>query len=110
MSAIIQTRKGAGKAVIRVDSNTTVQVANLAYDTSESVSLANITKIYWSTNGSITVARGANTILTLFNSGFWDFHGISLSEFNTANLVFTITGAGSMVVEVAKNSNVALLT
>lgn len=108
-TAIIQNRKGSAKAVIRVDSTATIPVANLAADNTETISSANITKLYWSTNGSIAIARGANTILTLFGSDHWDFHGISLNEYSSANLVFTVTGGGTMIVEVAKSSNAITL-
>ena len=63
-----------------------------------------ITKILWSGNGVVTVARGANTIYTLQGSGAWDFSSMGFvdNRFSGASLVVTTQAGGSAIVEAKK--------
>lgn len=104
MTNIIQNKKGS-TVVVSVSTNTTIQVTDLAFSNDEVIGAFNITKMFWSTANTITVARGANNILFLNRSDNWplDMFNISLSQFNTANLVVTIPdGASSIVFELRK--------
>ena len=91
---VINNKKGS-TATIRLTATANVALADLAKD-SETISGAIITSVCWSTNGAITVARGANTILTLSGSGQWNLNegGGALAEDKAANIAVTITGAG----------------
>lgn len=107
MSGII-INKSLRRAVIRVTSNTTITLANLATSNTETVDSAGIVQVFWA--GNCSIARGANTICVFpgGTAGHHNYmgHGISLNEFATANLVFTIGDAASfMVVEVGKQTH-----
>jgi hypothetical protein len=66
---------------------------------------AHITKLFWSTTGSITVARGANTEYVLYGSDHWNLEAAGMSGFaNTANLVITVSGAATLLIELKKNA------
>lgn len=105
----VNNKKG-GRALIRATTTETIVVAgavgvsNVA-SVGETVISGAINKIWWS--GTWTVARGANTLLSLANSGFWDLNGqgAALGEYPEATLV--LTGSGSIIVELAKKSNFA---
>ena len=106
-SEVINSVKGS--SIIRVaDAGTaTITVNNLrAKRTTETVTAASIRKVRWSTNGSISIVRNSNTILTLDNSGEMDFqsYGYSAANNDTANIVITITSGGSIVMEVSKTA------
>ena len=103
---VINNKKGS-KATIRLTSSATVTLADLAKD-GETISGAIITGVCWSTNGAIVVARGANTILSLAGSGQWNLNegGGALAEDKAADFAVTITGAGTLLLGVAKSSSV----
>jgi hypothetical protein len=99
-----------GKALLRVSNATETfvvagnsAVSNIAVANVESVISADISAVYFS--GTVTVARGANNVLTLSGTGFFDFagQGNSLTEWNAANVVITATGA-TCVLELSKNT------
>jgi hypothetical protein len=102
---VIKVRGSAG------DSGT-ITLATILKKTGETAATptANIKTIYWSlgTGCSATIARNSTTLWTLNDqgSGFLDFAGFADNEFNTDNVViaFTGTGAGTVVVELAKVS------
>jgi len=75
-----------------------------ANTTTETVSSADIRRVTWSTNGSITVSRSGFPILALHNAGEmrFDEFAASINSNNTSSLVFTITTGGSFVMEIAK--------
>jgi hypothetical protein len=83
----------------------TIALTNLrANATTETVSAADIRRISWSTNGSITLSRDGFPLLALHNSGemrFDDF-GAAINSNNGSSMVVTITTGGSFVMEVAK--------
>lgn len=75
--------------------------------TIETVSTADIRRILWSTNGSITLSRNGFPILALHNAGdmrFDDF-AFSLQSNNASSMVITITTGGSFVMEVSKQTS-----
>jgi hypothetical protein len=102
---VIKVRGSAG------DSGT-ITLATILKKTGETASTptANIKTIYWSlgTGCSATIARNSTTLWTLNDqgSGYLDFAGFADNEFNTNDVViaFTGTGAGTIVVELAKVS------
>lgn len=72
--------------------------------TTETVSAANIRRISWSTNGSITLTRNGFPLLALHNAGDmrFDEFGAAINSNNASSMVITITTGGSFVMEVAK--------
>lgn len=98
-----------GTSTIRVvDPGTyTITLANLsANSTLETVSAANIKRIFWSSNGYINIGRGATPtpMLALHGSGEMrlDDLGYSLANTNTGNVVVTVVTGGSCVIELNK--------
>jgi len=96
-------------SIIRaVDAGTyTITLANLSANSQlETVSAANIKRITWSTNGSISIGRGAapTPMLALHNAGqmYFDELGYSVANTNTGNVVVTIATGGSVAIEVSK--------
>lgn len=87
----------------------TITLSNLSSNTSlESVSAASIKRLYWSSNGYITISRGAtpNLMLSLYQSGDMklDELGYSMANGSTGNIVVTIVTGGSVVMEVSKTA------
>ena len=103
--AVINNKKGS-TATIRLTATANVELSALATG-GETVSGAIITSVAWSTNGTITVARGANTILALSGSGQWNLNegGGALTEDLAAKFAVTIS-AGTLILGVAKRSSV----
>ena len=105
------TKKLRGSTIIRVVGvdTVTVALANLAFDANETVAAASIKRVNWSTNGSITVARGATNILSLYNNGEMrlDDYGHSIANNSTSNIVITIASGGTCVLEVSKDTTYA---
>jgi hypothetical protein len=85
----------------------TISLANLRKNpTNETVTSADIKRVYWSTNGSISIVRNSVPILSLHGSGemrFDDFNH-SVANNNTQSLVVTITTGGSVVLELSKQA------
>jgi hypothetical protein len=106
-SEVINSVKGS--SIIRVaDAGTaTITLINLrAKPNTETVTAASIKKVTWATNGSISIVRNSNTILSLHNSGEMDFQGYGYSAANndTSNIIVTIVSGGSIVMEVSKTA------
>jgi len=104
---IINSRKGS--SIIRIDGTGTytIQLSQLSTNTSlETVTDASIKRVMWSSNGNITIGRGAtpNNMITLYNSGEmrFDEYGYALANGSTGNVVVTVTTGGSAVLEVSK--------
>ena len=75
--------------------------------TIETVSSADIRRISWSTNGSITISRNGFPILALHSAGemrFDDF-AFALQSNNASSMVITINTGGSFVMEVSKQTS-----
>ena len=74
--------------------------------TIETVSAADLRRISWSTNGSITLSRNGFPLLALHNAGemrFDDF-GAAINSNNGSSMVITINTGGTFVMEVAKTA------
>lgn len=100
-----------GASIIRaVDPGTyTITLNNLSSNTQlETVSAASIKRVLWSSNGSITIGRGATPtpMLSLSTSGQMrlDELGYSIANTNTGNVVITIVTGGSVVIEMSKTA------
>ena len=100
-----------GSSIMRVEGAGTYNVAPSAFSVNtalEVVSDVTIKRLFWTTGGSITVARGAtpNTVLTLYGSGEMrlDDFGYTLANGSTGNVVVTIATGGSAVIEVGKTA------
>jgi hypothetical protein len=95
-------------SIIRVvdAGNVTVSLANLAFDTNETVSAAKIRRLTWSTNGNIQIVRNSIPILMLHNSGtmLLDELNHSVSNSSASSIVITIATGGSIVMEVSKTA------
>lgn len=102
------TNTNRSSSIIRVvDAGTTnVFLANLSSGANETVTAANIRKIAWSTNGSITIVRNSVPILALHNTGtiHYDELNHAIANNNTQTMVITITTGGSLVMEVTKEA------
>jgi hypothetical protein len=72
----------------------------------ETVTSADIKRVTWSTNGSITITRTITPVLSLQGSGEmrFDEFGHSISNNNTSNVVVTIATGGTVVMELSKNA------
>lgn len=100
-----------GTSTIRVvDPGTyTITLTNLSSNTQlETVTAANIKRVMWSSNGYISIGRGATPtpMLALSNSGemFLDTLGYSLANTNTGNVVVTVVTGGTCVIELSKTA------
>ena len=104
-----------GTSTIRVvDPGTyTITLANLSSNTQlETVSAANIKRIFWSSNGYIYIGRDApaactpTPMLALHGSGEMrlDDLGYTLANTNTGNVVVTVVTGGSCVIELSKTA------
>lgn len=106
---IINSKRGS--SVIRAEGagTYTIQLSHLSTNTvTETVTDASIKRVAWSSNGYITVGRGAtpNTMLSLYNSG--DIHlteyGYSIANGSTGNIVVSIVTGGTCILEVSKTA------
>lgn len=98
-----------GPSIIRcVEPGTyTISLANLAKNSViETVTSADIKRVTWSTNGSITVVRNITPVLSLQHAGEmrFDEFGHSIANNNTSNVVVTIATGGTLVMELSKQA------
>jgi len=96
-------------SVIRITDPGTyfVNVTELSANTSrETVSSFDIKRLYWSTNGNISIVRNGNTILTLHSAGEMrlDDWGYVLANNNTSNANVIIATGGTLIMEVSKQA------
>ena len=94
-------------SIIRVvDGAATVPIANLAVNGNEVVTAASIKRAMWSTNGTITIVRNSEPILTLHGSGDIRFSdsGHVIANNATSDLVMTVSTSGSVVLEITKQA------
>lgn len=90
--------------------------ARSANSAGETVQEMFITDVFWNTGGAnsvvFTVARGANTVLTLTGTGHWNFpeNGIALETGgeSSANCVVTRSGAGPGTVIIKLHKRTAI--
>src|SRR6056300_1619756 len=100
------TNRKRSSSILRVvgASTTTLELANLAVDGTETVTEASIKKILWTTTGNIAIKRGGVDVITLYNSGEMHFDelGHSIANNSTSNVSVVVTTNGSAVIEIAK--------
>jgi len=98
-------------SIIRVEGTTPANVAltELSTSSNEVIVGASIRRILWSTGGTVTVARGATTVLTLYDSGDMRFSdsGHVVANNSGSNIVVTITTGGSAILELSKEATYA---
>lgn len=84
----------------------TVTLADLAKDNTETVNSAQIKRVMWSSNGSVTVLRDATKVAELYGSGDMRFsdYGYAIDLGSTSNVVVTIVSGGTAILEVTKDS------
>lgn len=102
--AVMQNKKH--KTAVTIDTATaTYNLTDFVKD-GETVNGLALNQIWFSSNGTWTVARGANTIAVLSNSGHWNLagHNCPITKDDTATLVLTLSvgSVGSVMVEVRK--------
>ena len=51
-----------------------------------------------------TVTRNAENVLQLYGVDHWQFNGYAINQQNTSDIVVTLTGAGTVILELAKKS------
>lgn len=98
-----------GPSIIRcVEPGTySVELTGLRKNTAtETVTSADIKRVTWSTNGSITIARNQLPVLSLQGSGEmrFDEFGHSIANSSTSNVVVTIATGGTVVMELSKQA------
>lgn len=106
---ILNARKSTSIVRAEAPGTYTIQLSQLSTNTTlETVSSASIKRINWSSNGYITIARGAtpNVMLSLYSSGEmrFDDYGYSLANGAEGNIVATIVTGGSLVMEISKTA------
>jgi hypothetical protein len=107
--ALEVTNSLRGPSVIRcVEPGTyTINLSDLRKNTAiETVTTADIKRVTWSTNGSITIVRNITPVLSLQGSGEmrFDEFGHSIANNNTSNVVVTIATGGTLVMELSKQA------
>lgn len=84
-----------------------VNVSELSANTSrETVSSFDIKRLYWSTNGNISIVRNGVILLTLHSAGEMrlDDWGFSIANNNTSNANVVITTGGTLIMELSKQA------
>ncbi len=104
------TNTKRGTSIIRVvdAGTTTIALNNLrAFPTNEVVASADIKRVTWATNGSISIVRNGVPQLSLHNAGEMRFDDFShsIANNNTQDIVITIASGGSIVMELSKIAN-----
>jgi hypothetical protein len=85
----------------------TVNLTDLrANTTTETVSAYDIKRLYWSTNGSISIIRNGELIITLHNTGEMrlDDWGYVIANNRTANANVIVTTGGTLIMELNKEA------
>ena len=100
------TNRKRSSSILRVTGSgtTSIELANLAVDATETVTEASIKKILWTTTGNIAIKRDGVDVITLYNSGemHLDELGYSIANNSTGNVSVVVTTNGSAVIEIAK--------
>lgn len=90
--------------VVKCIQTETISLANTQLGSSieSTVVGLSIKRVLWS--GQVTIARGSNSCLTFpaGTAGEWYMEGIELNQDSTANVVITITGTGTSILELEK--------
>lgn len=92
---------GAGTETV-----TLADLAKVTTETTETVNSAQIKRVMWSSNGSITISRDATKVAELYGSGDMRFsdYGYAVDLGATSNVVVTIVSGGTAILEVTKDS------
>ena len=98
-----------GASVIRVEGvgTYTVNLTDLrANTTTETVTAYDIKRLYWSTNGNISIVRNGNNIVTLHNAGEMrlDDWGYVFANNRTSNANVIVTTGGTLLMELSKQA------
>lgn len=105
------TKKLRGTTIIRVVGvdSVSIALANLSTEANETVVSASLKRVNWTTNGSITITRGATNILSLYGNGEMrlDDYGHSIANGSTSNVVVTIASGGTCILELSKDTTYA---
>ena len=103
----VMINQKAGRFVTLDTSSNVYFLSTANVDATEAVTGLTINSLKWSSNGNITIARGANTILVLHGSGFWDCQEGEpiIRDRTAANVVvtFSASSTGSLVMEMSKD-------
>lgn len=104
--AIIQNQKNGKVVIMDTASNSSIALADLRVDNTENVVAASIRQVWYNSNGSWSVARGSNTVLSLFSTGHWNLagHGVTLTQYSNATVGYTLAGTGTIILELQKSS------
>lgn len=101
--AIKYLKRTENQAVVQCDATETLTISNLkAANTEANSTSISFTSLFFS--GTWVITQGSDTIVKLSGSGYWPLteKGISLVTANSANVAFTLTGAGSLIAEISK--------
>jgi hypothetical protein len=83
----------------------TINIADLTKNVKhETVVTADIKKLMWTTNGSISITRNSISLMNLHNTGEFSLNDIShsIANNNASAIVVTITTGGTLFLEVSK--------
>jgi hypothetical protein len=106
-SEILNTLRGT--SIIRVADvgSITVALTDLRANAyTETVTEADIKRLYWSTNGAIRITRNSVPILMLHSAGEMrlDDLGYSISNNNTQSITIEVITGGSIIMEISKRA------
>ena len=98
-----------GTSIIRVEGTGTyyINLTDLrANTTTETVNAFDIKRLYWSTNGNISIVRNGANIVTLHNAGnmHLDDLGYVLSTNRTSTANVIVTTGGTLIMEIGKEA------
>jgi hypothetical protein len=106
-SEILNTLRGTSIIRVADTGNVTVALTDLRANAyTETVTEADIKRVYWSTNGAIRITRNGVPALMLHNAGEMrlDDLGYALSNNNTQTIMIEVITGGSLVMEVSKRA------
>lgn len=107
-SEILNTLRGTSVIRVADAGSVTITLNDLrANATTETVTEADIKRVYWSTNGAIRITRNSIPILMLHTSGEMrlDESGYSIANNNTQSITIEVITGGSLVMEVSKRAS-----
>jgi hypothetical protein len=98
-----------GSSIIRVEGigTYTISLNDLrANPTTETVTAYDIKRLYWSTNGNISIVRNGNNIVTLHSAGEMrvDDLGYVFSNNRTSTANVIVTTGGTLIMELGKEA------
>ena len=102
----LENKIGSGTAVLYATANTGYKLTDLATSGNETVNEVIITGVAWT--GTCSILRGSNTVFETSGTataGQWK--NIHMTQDPTANVQVTLTGAGTIYVEMKKKSTIS---